>query len=96
MSLLSDRLINWSMAKPHLVSAIHLLVDFIPPLRFAIERKVSKVMDENNIANEALNSITHTKEDSTAALRNAKLTPYGKSIYAKLHAGIKINDKGSV
>ena len=96
MSLLSNRLINWGMTKPRLVNSVHSLVDFIPPLRLAIERRVSNVMDENNKANEAGNSITHTKEDSTAALRDTTLTPFGKRIYAKLNAGIEINNKGSL
>ena len=84
------------MAKPRLVNSVHILVDFIPPLRFAIERRVSDVMDENKIANEAVDSITHTNEDSTATLQDTTLTPFGKSIYAKLNAVIEINNKGSL
>jgi hypothetical protein len=96
MPSLSNRLINWGMAKPRLVNGIHIFVDFIPPLRSAIERRVSGVMEENNIANEAGSSTRFTTEDRTGTPLEATFTPFGNSIYAQLKSGIEINKKGSL
>jgi len=96
MPSLSNRLINWGMAKPGLVKAIHIFVDLIPPLRSAIKRRVSDVMEKNNIANEAESSTRFTTADSTGTPLETTLTPFGNSIYAQLKFGIEINKKGSL
>ena len=94
MSFLSNRLVNWAMAKPNLVTAIHFFVDFIPPVRLAIERRVAAVMDENAISNGTPNPIYTSEAMNIAPLLDAKLTPFGKSIYLKLEAGIDASQTG--
>jgi len=96
MASLNNRLINWAMAKPNLVTAIHACVDFIPPVRFAIERRVAIVMDENNPSKAPVNTPNTLEENDIAPLLDAKLTPFGKSIYSKLNTGIEASKKISI
>lgn len=44
MSVSIDKVIRWGMARPRLVAAVHAVVDLLPPLKEAIQRRVTKAV----------------------------------------------------